>query len=63
MQSYYDINVSKNGIHLFATHPRSLVNEDDAKELAVLLRSKFPVSEGYDVSVTYWQATGKHLNF
>jgi len=58
MESYYDINVSLNGRHFFATAPRSARDEGKAKRLLAELRKRFPVSEGYHVTVTWWQGTG-----
>lgn len=64
----YEINVAvknKNGRwrHLFATDTRSLHTEKDAKELYELFKEKFPESEGYDISVTYWETIGHHVEF
>lgn len=59
MQSYYEINVSKDGRHMFATHPRSLQDEERALKCLKLMRKKFPVSEGYNVSMTYWNCKGQ----
>ena len=64
----YEINVAikdKDGRwrHLFATDTRSLHTEKDAKELYELFKEKFPESEGYDISVTYWEAIGRHIEF
>lgn len=39
---YYEINVSENGKHLFATHERSLCTEDEARALAKRLKAAFP---------------------
>jgi hypothetical protein len=58
MQSYYEINISKNGQFVFATAERSATDEHSAKKLFKLLKEKFPESEGYKVEVTYWDCTG-----
>lgn len=58
MQSYYEINISKNGQFVFATAERSATSESSAKKLFKLLKEKFPESEGYKVEVTYWECTG-----
>ena len=58
MQSYYEINVSKNGSHFFATAERSAWVENEAAELYAVFSEKFPKSEGYEVSVTLWTAGG-----
>lgn len=47
---YYEINVSLNGRHFFATAPRSITYHELAKEMVKLFIEKFPVEEGYAVS-------------
>ena len=63
MQSYYEINVSLNGRHFFATAPRSCVDKIGARNVAFELQKRFPSSEGFEVSCTYWQASGSKINF
>jgi len=46
----YEINISLNGCHLFATHERSLTNENMFKHALVIFKEKFPESEGYQIS-------------
>lgn len=58
MQSHYEINVAKNGVHLFATAERSVITEVENRLLVNLLRQKFPESEGYTVSSTYFEIKG-----
>jgi hypothetical protein len=58
---YYDVNVSQHGRHIFATHERSLTTEREAYRVYLLLRARFPAAEGYELSVTHWQTTGKVL--
>jgi hypothetical protein len=58
MQSHYEINVSLDGKHLFATTERSARDEDKARHLFDLFRKKFPASDGYDVRVTRWEGLG-----
>lgn len=48
---HYEVNVSRNGIHVFATHERSLVSLEKARAVRDLLREKFPQSEGYEVQL------------
>lgn len=50
--SYYEINVSKDGHHLFATHKRSIVDRNTLDVLRTLFREKFPATEGYEVRIT-----------
>ena len=63
MQNHYEINVSLNGRHFFATAPRSCVDEMQAQIVAFELQKRFPASEGFEVSCTYWQASGSKINF
>lgn len=62
MQSYYEINVSKNGQFVFATAERSATSPSSAKKLFKLFKEKFPESEGYEVEVTYWDCVGKRVS-
>lgn len=62
MQSYYEINISKNGQFVFATAERSATSEFSAKKLFKLLKEKFPESEGYKVEVTYWECVGHFVS-
>lgn len=59
---YYEINVSLNGKHLFATAERSITNFHKAKEMYALFTEKFPEAEGYSISVTKWEKVGKFVN-
>lgn len=63
MQSHYEITVSKNGVHLFATAPRSAIDERKAKGLFVELDQRFPEAEGFKVTCVRWQASGEHVDF
>jgi hypothetical protein len=58
---YYEINVSQYGQHVFATAPRSLTEDYRAHELYNIFCEKFPVSDGYVVTVTRWETVGKHI--
>lgn len=62
MQTYYDINVSKNGKHLFATHERSVNTISDLRKVAPIIKEKFPESEGYAVSITYYSCKGEWVD-
>jgi hypothetical protein len=53
-RGYWEINISKNGEHYFATAPRSLVDEDKAKRVHLDLKSKYPETEGYNVEIMLW---------
>lgn len=59
---YYEINVSLNGKHLFATAERSITGEWKLREVYKILKEKFPVEEGYKIDITRWDKVGKHIN-
>lgn len=46
----YEINVSRHGVHLFATHERSVRDSTKAKSLTKEIRYRFPESEGFQVT-------------
>lgn len=48
---HYEINVSLNDTHLFATHERSVVSTDDLARVIDIFLKKFPESEGFNISV------------
>ena len=58
----YEINVSQHGQHFFATHERSIVSEHKLKEVYKVFKEKFPETEGYEISVTYWTKSGREIN-
>jgi hypothetical protein len=58
MQSYYEINVSHNGVHLFATAQRSLTDHSRAMEVLKEIKRRFPETEGFNAKCTYWAVTG-----
>lgn len=53
MQSHYEINVSKDGLHFFATAERSGVTREHVARVYAELVLRFPTREGYAVSVSY----------
>ena len=59
--SYYEINVSRNGIHFFATHQRSITDERTLKRILEVFKEKFPTSEGYQILATAQYAYGKYV--
>lgn len=59
---YYEINVSKNGKHFFATSERSITSEDKLNEVYGELKRAFPVSDGYKMNVTYWEKQGQSVD-
>ena len=58
---YYEINVSLNGKHLFATAERSIHSEEKMIEMYELFCGKFPENEGYKIDVTKWEHIGKPI--
>lgn len=49
---FYEINVSKNGRHYFATDERSIRSKDKAREVVKHFEKVFPKSEGYEILIT-----------
>lgn len=60
---YYEINVSLNGKHLFATAEHSITNETKMEDIYKLFLEKFPENEGYKLDVTRWEKAGKPIIF
>lgn len=59
---YYEINISLNGQHFFATAERSITNLNKAEKIYNLFKEKFPESEGYKIDITEWNKVGKSIN-
>lgn len=59
---YYEINVSLNGRHFFATDKRSITNERALKEVYPIIKEKFPQEEGYDILVSRTETTGRYID-
>ncbi len=60
---HYEINVALNGQHLFATHGRSVTTKEQAKVVYDLLVERFPISDGYSISVTMETTVGRYVTF
>lgn len=58
---WYEINVSLNGKHLFATDKRSVTTEDKLREVLDILEPSLAGHPGINVSVTQWETTGKSV--
>lgn len=58
MQSYWEINVSLKGKHFFATAPRSITTLAEFVRIRPEIVARFPQSEGFMVTATYWKAEG-----
>ena len=59
---YYEINVSLNGQHLFATDKRSITDTHKLETVYNILKEKFPVKEGYYLTVTHYETVGKIID-
>lgn len=59
---YYEINVSFNGQHLFATNKRSITSTQKLESVYKILKEKFPVEEGYNLNVTRYETVGKFID-
>ena len=58
----YEINVSKDGKHFFATHERSLgLSKRHTKKVYDKLVEAFPANEGYLIEISCWQTTGEKI--
>lgn len=55
---YYEINVSCDGKHFFATSERSLTTRIDAQIAYNIFKDKFPADEGYKISVSRIEQLG-----
>ncbi len=58
----YEINVSKRGKHVFATHERSLSTLSQAAEVVKRLEIAFPEAEGYLITVSRWEKVGRTVD-
>ncbi len=59
---YYEINVSLNGQHLFATDKRSITNKQALEKVYKVFKEKFPPEEGYDMIVSHVETVGKFVD-
>ena len=55
---YYEINVLKDGKHLFATDKRSIEFYWDLEKVYRIFEQKFLEYEGYKITVTKWETRG-----
>lgn len=58
---YWEINVSLDGIHFFATAERSITSPKKLELVYKLIAEKFPEEEGYKISVTKWEKLGTQV--
>ena len=59
---YYEINVTLNGQHFFATDKRSITNKKVLEKVYKVLKEKFPLEEGYDIIVSQYETVGKFVD-
>lgn len=59
---YYELNVSHNGKHFFATDRRSLTDIDKAMAMFELFKMLFTPTDGYAVSLYRWEAHGRLID-
>jgi hypothetical protein len=57
---YYEINVSLNGRHFFATAKRSLRTRDEAEQCLKKILESFTKPEGYRVSISLITEQSQH---
>jgi|LakMenE01Jun11ns_1017448.scaffolds.fasta_scaffold9950417_4 hypothetical protein len=57
----YEINISKNGKHYFATAERSLTTLGESTKLYNELKEFYPESQGFKLSLTKWETIGKEI--
>lgn len=59
---YYEINISLNGVHFFATDKRSITNKNALEKVYKVLEKKFPREEGYELLVSHVETFGKYID-
>ena len=59
---YYEINVSLDGKHFFATDKRSITHEAQMEKVYKILKQKFPLEEGYDILVSKMETRGTFVD-
>jgi hypothetical protein len=59
---HYEINVSHDGIHYFATAQRSITRYEQCVDMVRHFRILFPTEDGYKVTASERNYVGKDLN-
>lgn len=59
----YEINISRHGEHFFATAERSIQTRYDLEPVLTAICEKFPKDEGYLISVSHIETTGREIHF
>lgn len=60
---YYEINVTLNGAHFFATAPRSIITEEKAEFVFRILQEQFPEQEGFKVTCSRFETVGRDMGW
>ena len=58
---WYEINVSKDGKHYFATHKRSITTISKAVEIRDRLKEAMPEEEGFEIKISQYETTGTEI--
>ena len=58
---WYEINVSRNGKHYFATDKKSITTLARALDVRERLKKAMPEEEGFRYTITQWQKTGMEI--
>ena len=59
---WYEINISKDGKHYFATDKRSITTLARALDIRERLRKAMPEEEGFSYNITQWHTTGVEIS-
>ena len=59
---YYEINVSLDGKHFFATDKRSIRHKEQMEKVYKILKQKFPLEEGYEILVSEVKTFGSFVD-
>lgn len=59
---WYEINVSKDGQHYFATDKRSITTLARALDIRELLKKAMPEEEGFEYTITQWNTVGIQIS-
>jgi hypothetical protein len=59
---HYEINVSLNGRHLFATHERSCRSIEEVKRVLEEITKRFPKEEGFAITIHRYDNSGQQID-
>jgi len=59
---YYEINVSLNGYHFFATDKRSIMSLNELKKVLPAIKARFLESDGFKIDVYFYQLIGETVD-